>query len=414
VSNRIGFGIALAVLGLAGSAASFAQDAAACPDKKFSKKIEKTMSAVEKAFTAKQWDEVLAKVAEAEGTDTGAEKTAFDKYWFNEFKGRAYLTKQQYKDAAPLLEASLNSPCMPDADKPSRYLLVVRLANEVKDFPKVIEVGNKAMALPGYDPSIASYVGNAYYATGDNANTRKIMTDVIAKEEAAGKKSEEYSYRILQSACIKMKDNPCIVDQLEKLVINYPKPEFWQDLTSLLMAQTKNNAQLVNIWRLAENNSVLSEAPEYLEYAQLAIGQGLPGEAQTVLEKGAAKGVFTDARSKQDSTTVLNEAKAAVALDKTTLAKQDASARAKPTGESDVKLGAAYLSYGDPAKAIEAIQRGLSKGGVKNTDDAGLLLGIAFLRSGNKPEADKAFDTVSQDPTMKRVAQLWKHSQVSP
>ena len=70
----------------------------------------------------------------------------------------------------------------------------------------------------------------------------------------------------------------------------------------------------------------------------------------------------------------------AVTLDKSTLDKQDASARAKPTGDSDVKLGAAYLSYGENDKAIEAIKRGIGKGGVKNPDEAGLLLGIAYLR----------------------------------
>jgi Flp pilus assembly protein TadD len=58
-------------------------------------------------------------------------------------------------------------------------------------------------------------------------------------------------------------------------------------------------------------------------------------------------------------------------------------------------------------KAIEALQRGLSKGGVKNPDDAGLLLGIAQLRAGNKPEAAKAFQTVTKDPTMARIAKLW-------
>jgi hypothetical protein len=94
-------------------------------------------------------------------------------------------------------------------------------------------------------------------------------------------------------------------------------------------------------------------------------------------------------------------------LDKSTLEKQDAAARAKPTGDSDVKLGAAYLSYNDIPKAIEALQRGIGKGGVKNPDEAGLLLGIAYLRSGNKPEAKKAFETVTQDPTMTRIAKLW-------
>jgi hypothetical protein len=36
-----------------------------------------------------------------------------------------------------------------------------------------------------------------------------------------------------------------------------------------------------------------------------------------------------------------------------------------------------------------------------------LLLGIAQLRAGNKPEAAKAFQTVTKDPTMARIAKLW-------
>ena len=94
-------------------------------------------------------------------------------------------------------------------------------------------------------------------------------------------------------------------------------------------------------------------------------------------------------------------------LDKSTLDKQDASARVKPTGEADVKLGAAYLSYGMNEKAIEALQRGIGKGSVKNPDEAGMLLGIANLRIGNKEEALKAFQTVSKNPIMVRIAKLW-------
>ena len=173
------------------------------------------------------------------------------------------------------------------------------------------------------------------------------------------------------------------------------------------MATTKNNNQLLNMWRLADGVNVLSDPAEYLEMAQLAIGQGLPGEAQTVLEKGVQKGVFTSARQKEQSTQMLAEAKQAVALDKSTLEKQDVAARAKPTGDNDVKLGAAYLSYGQTDKAIEALNRGIAKGGVKNPDEAAILLGIAHLRAGNKPEAAKAFSTANKDATMTRIAKLW-------
>ena len=402
MSKRISLGIVVGVFGIFGSSAVFAQDA--CSGQKISKKVDKPIGAAEKAFQAKNWDEVIAKVAEAEAM-TDVTMTDFDKYWLHEFRGRAMLQKQNYPEAMKDLEASAANPCMPPADLPSRQKILIQLAYQTKAYPKVIDIGNKVLAAGG-DPEIGTYVGNAYYATEDYENSRKIMKDVVEKQEAAGKKVDDLTYRILQGSCIKLKDNPCTIDMLERLVIHYPKPEYWQDLLGLMLAQTKNNVQLLNIWRVADGSEALTEPAEYTEYAQLAIGQGLPGEAQAVLDRGFQKGVFAKT-GKESANQLLNEAKNAVTLDKSTLDKQDASAKAKPTGDNDVKLGAAYLSYGLNEKAIEALQRGIGKGGVKNADDANLLLGMAYLRVGNKPEAAKAFANVKNDPIYARVARLW-------
>jgi len=385
-------------------AAAAADPNDACAPRKITKKVDKPMAAAEKAFNAKQWDEVLTNVAEAEAVPV--EKSIWDQYWIHEFRGRAYLSQEKYAESAKELEVALSSPCMDAADKPARTKMLLQIAYRLKEYPKVIELGNKYLeANP--DPEIGTFVGNAYYATDDFPNTRRVMADVVAKQEAGSKPPEELTYRILQGACIKLKDNACVTDQLEKLVIHYPKPQYWQDLMSLLMAQTKNNNQLLNMWRLADGANVLQDPAEFMEMAQLAIGQGLPGESQAVLEKGFQKGVFTTARQKEQANQLMAESKQAVALDKSTLDKQDAAARAKPTGDNDVKLGAAYLSYGELPKAVEALERGITKGGVKNPDDAALLLGIAQLRAGNKAEAAKAFGTVNKDATMTRIAKLW-------
>ncbi len=407
MSKRIGFGIVVGVMGLLGSTAVLAQEPG-CPGQKITKKVDKPIGAAEKAYQGKQWDEVIAKVAEAEALDIP--KSDFDKYWMNEFRGRAYLSKQQYPEAFADLEASYNSICMVEAEKPARAKLLVQLAYQTKNYPKVVEIGNKAIAST-YDAELASYVGNAYYATDDFPNTKTVMTKVIETQEGAGAKPEEITYRILQGACIKTKDNACIVDMLEKLVTHYPKPDYWQDLVSLMLGQTKNNVQLLNIWRVADGKDVLVDPAEYTEFAQLAISQGLPGEAQAALDKGFQKGVFAKT-GKESATTLLNEAKQAAALDKTSLDKQDASAKAKPTGDNDVKLGAAYISYAQYDKAIEVLKRGIAKGGVKNPDEANILLGIAYLRAGNKAEAATAFTAVNQDPTYARVARLWKLSTI--
>jgi tetratricopeptide (TPR) repeat protein len=333
------------------------------------------------------------------------EKSEYDKFWIHELQGVANANLKQYPDAIRELEAAFNSPCMPDAERPGRLKLLMQLSYQSKDYPKAIEFGKKS--LEGGDLESGIYVGNAYYIQDDFENTRVTMREVINKLEASGKTPDENSYRILQSACLQLKDNDCVVEQIEKLVRHHPTPKYWVDMTDALLRASKSDKELINVLRLADGMDALKLGAQYVELAQLAMAQGLPGEAQSIIEKGQQKGVFTEARDKERATRVLADAKTAVANDKGTLDKQDVSARAKPTGESDVKLGAAYLSYGQNDKAIEALQRGLSKGGVKDTDEAGLLLGIAYLRSNNKAEADKAFQSVNKNPMMTRIAKLW-------
>jgi len=403
VRNRLNLTVAIAAVGLLGMASgAVAQDA--CTGRpKLGKKVEKPLGVSQKARDTKDWATMLEKAKEADAVPD--EKSEFDKFWIHELEGVAYANLKQYPEAVKELDASYNSVCMPEEQKAQRISLLMKLSYQSKDYPKAIEYGKKAWANGDTEDGI--YLGNAYYIQNDFENTRTVMRDVIKKLEASGKTPDEPSYRILQSACLQLKDNECIVEQIDKLVAHYPKPKYWTDLIDSLLRASKSDRELINILRLADGVGSMGVGSQYIEMAQLAMSQGLPGEAQAILEKGAQKGAFTEARDKDHSSRLLAEAKQAVTLDKSTLDKQDASAKAKPTGDSDVKLGAAYLSYGENDKAIEAIQRGVGKGGVKNPDEAGLLLGIAYMRANNKAEAAKAFQTVNKDPGMARIAKYW-------
>jgi len=347
---------------------------------------------------------MLDKVAEAEAVPVT--RSLYEEFWIHEFRGIAKANLKDYPESLKDLEAALNSPCMADEDKQPRMKLITQVAYQIKDYPKAIDFGKRVYESGG-DPEMGIYVGNAYYIQNDYENAAKILKDVAAKQAAAGKNADEQTLRIIQSACYNLKDNDCVAEQMEQLVVHFPKPSYWQDLTNSLMRVSKNDKELLNILRLADGVDVMSESAQFTEMAQLAMAQGLPGEAQAILEKGTAKDAYKDARQKALATRLLGEAKTAVELDKSTLPKQDAAARAKPTGDSDVKLGGAYLSYGENDKAVEAFQRGIAKGGVKNPDEAGLLLGIALLRANKKAEAAAAFSTVNKDPSMTRIAKFW-------
>jgi len=391
-----------------------AQGAACTGGGKISKQIAKPMAAAQEAMKAKRWQEVLTRTKEAEGT-AGA-KSQFDLYWMAEFRGYAYHNLRQTADAARELETGLNSPCMPESGKVERYKALVGLYTSLRNYPKVIDYGNRALKL-NRDPDTYVAVAQAYYQSGNNKDAVRVMNELMAMFEQSGQRPKEQQLLLVQAACSKVNDNNCVSRVFEKLVQNYPKPEYWQNLMVALKQTDTNDLQNLNVMRLAAHVKVLKKPDDYKEFAQLALEEKLAGEAQAILEQGFTSKVFVDERAVSVNTRLLEAAKKQAAVEKAALAKNEAAAKAAKTGDEEVKVGAQYLGFGDNAKAIENLPRGIAKGSIgqggtpeaqaQRADEASILLGIAYLRSGNKAEAAKAFRSVKRDPTMTRIAKLW-------
>ena len=94
--------------------------------------------------------------------------------------------------------------------------------------------------------------------------------------------------------------------------------------------------------------------------------------------------------------------------DRASLPRLAKEAAAQKTGQAEVRLGQAYLSYGQAADAVGAIERGVAKGGVRNADEASLYLGIAKLKAGDMAGASAALDAVKGDAFLQRLARYWK------
>ena len=407
--------IATAALGFFGgglTSPAAAQSAGCTGGGKISKQIAKPMAAAQEAMKAKRWQDVLAKTREAESTP-GA-KTQTDLYWMSEFRGYAYHSLKQDSEAVRELEAGLNSPCMPEAKKLERYKSILGIYSALRNYPKVIDYGNRALKV-SKDPDLQVAVAQAYYQSGNNKDAVRVMNEMLAGLEGSGRVPKEQQLLLVQAACSKAGNNACVAQVFEKLVVHYPKPEYWQNLMVAINKTDTDDVQKLNVMRLAVYVNVLNQGEQYKEMAQLALENKLAGEAQSVLEQGFTKNVFTEQRLKDVNTRLLAAAKKEAAADKAALPQNEAAARTAATGDADVKVGAQYLGFGDAAKATEALQRGIKKGSLakgdpmqkQRTDEASMLLGIAYLRNNNKSEAAKAFKAVKEDPTMVRIAKLW-------
>jgi tetratricopeptide (TPR) repeat protein len=412
---RSGSGIAAAAIGLLalGSiSTAFAQGATCTGGGKISKQIAKPMAAAQDAMKTRKWQEVLAKTREAEGI-AGA-KTQTDLYWMSEFRGYAYYELKQPAEAARELEGALNNPCMPEAKKAERLRTLVGIYSSLRNFPKAIDFGNRALKI-SKDPETQVAVAQAYYQSGNNKEAARVMNELLATIEAKGQVPKEQQLLLIQSACSRAGDNACVAKVFEKLVSNYPKPDYWSQLLTSLRKLDTDDIQKLNVMRLSTQVNVMKDPEEFKEMAQLALEDKLAAEAQSVLETGFSRKIFVDERIVSVNTRLLAAAKKEADADKTTLAKREADARAAATGDAAVKVGAQYLGYGDAVKAADLLQKGIAKGGIakgdpkekQRVDEASILLGIAHLRNNNKAEAAKAFRSVKQDPTMVRIAKLW-------
>ena len=410
VSIRSGLVIAVATLGILGAGwATPAAAQGACAGQKISKQIAKPMKAAMEAQTARKWNEVLAKVKEAEAVP--GPKSAFDQYYMAEIRGYAYHNLRQDGEAARELELGLNSPCMPEAKKLDRYKNLVGLYAGLRNYQKVIDYSSRALKL-SRDPDMQVALAQAYYQSGNNRDAARVMNELLDQN---GVKPKEQQLVLVVNACKNASDNNCVSRAYEKLVTYYPKPEYWSNLMQAIRQTQLNDLQMLNFMRLGVHVKVLKRPDQFKEMAQLALEEKLSCEAESVLEQGFAKKVFVEQRDIDVNKRLLAAAQKQLAVEKAALAQNEAAAKSAATGDGLVKVGAQYLACGDAAKAIPLLQAGIAKGGLakgepkeaERVDEANMLLGIAHLKANNKAEAAKAFRAVKRDPTMVRIAKLW-------
>jgi tetratricopeptide (TPR) repeat protein len=390
---------------LAGHGVALSKDKEPAPPKppSLSKPLVKPLTASQAASKAEKWAECLASAREA---DALPNKTPYDTYVVNEMIGLCAIRSGDNAAAAQAFEALLGSEFV-DAQRKSSYLrILMQLNYQAKNYPKAIEFGNRAIREGSANDELRLLTAQAYYLQPDYKGAISFIEGWVAETEKAGGTPTDNTVGLFLSSCIKLEDDACMMRALTKQAAYHPKDETWSNLVMLLL-RNANNDGILEVYRLASEVGGMRRGEDYLEMAQLATDKGLPGEAQAALEAAIAKKNFNDPKSLETATRMLATAKTQASTDKAGLAQQVKGAAAGKNGQVDVRMGQALLSYGMHQEALDAIQRGIAKGNVRNMAEAQLALGHTYLRLGKKDEAIKAFSAVQGDELMTRLGNLW-------
>jgi tetratricopeptide (TPR) repeat protein len=348
--------------------------------------------------------EALAKVREA---DAVGGKTASEQLTIDRMKAAAAQRAGDMGTAIAALESIHGKASGAEAGQVAEQLASAYA--QQRNNAKASEWLNKAIASGNNGASIKQLQSYLQSTSGDYGAIARDAGAAVSGAEQAGRRPEEGDLLRLADAQQRTGNMNGYVVSLEKLLLNYPKKDYWNAYLSRLPRKPGFADRFaLDVLRLKLASGTMTKTEDFMEMAQLSMQAGLPSEALRVAEQGYKSGVMgTGAeagrhqRLRDLATKEQGEAKAK-------LAGQATEAEGFKEGDGLVKVGVAYVALGEADKGIELIQKGIAKGNLKRPEDAKLRLGLAQLQSPKTKAAGvQTLRTVKGTDGSSEIARLW-------
>ena len=359
--------------------------------------LGKPLQAAQELIKAKKFSEALDKLHEADGI---AGRSSYENQVLEQLRFVASLNGGQAAGAAKAFDALAATGRLAAPDQQRYELAVAGAFYQVKDYAAAAGWAKRYQADGGTDPQVETLVLQSLYQGGDYAGVIKLLS--------LDAHLSETQLQILGSSYLKLNDGANYAAVLLKLAEAYPKEEYWADLIHRTVTRQGFADRLgLDVGRLELVLGRFKNADQYVEQAELALQAGLPAEAKDVLSQGFAKGLLGSGPEGERHRRLLDAATKGAANDQGNLAKEEAAALAAKDGNALVAVGGSYFASGQAAKAVQVIQQGIERGGLKRVDDARLHLGLALIKAGDKSHAAEALRQVGGADGAADLARLW-------
>ena len=391
---------------LAAGLGLFSHASLAADKAQISRVIAKEMTAAQKALQASQWQEALKNLDAAEQKSP---LTAFDKKTIFDFKGFANVRLNRLKEAEANYEQALATGQYTAEESAKTTRMLFRLSAGNQQYAKALDYGKQVTEAGGANADDLAVMSQIYFLQKDCKNSAIWADKAIAASRRALETPKENLFQFKLQCASDAADNGAMAAALVDLIKLTNKTNYWNTLLRVERQDERDDHNLLMIYRVMYDTNAMDKGSDYMEMAQLLGDAALPGEAQMVVEKGVAAGLFNDAKDKDRAARLSGALKARADVDKKGQAQFDAEATKNPAGELDVKTGEVYFGAGDYQNAVTAISRGLQKGNIKHLDEAYVYLGRSQAALKNIAEAKRAFSGLKTVPNISpRILKLWE------
>ena len=365
--------------------------------------VGKPLQAAAALVKQRKGREALAEVAKAEAVPN---RTSYENQIIAQMRAAAASSAGDADTSIRANEALLESGRVSGRDAATLIQSVAVAHYNKKDYAKAAQWTQRYFKEGGNDPQMRTVLLQSYYLGNDCTNVNRMIGS--AADADSTKRVSEEELQILANCYLRQKDTLGYVTAIEKLVVHYPKKEYWTDLLSRVQKKPGFSDRLgVNVYRLRLATGNITGANDYMEMAQLAVQAGVPAEAKTIIEKGYSVGALGKGDQAERHKRLQSLVEKTLAESLKNRAQGEKDALAAKDGNDLVRIGLNYVYEGNAAKGIALIEQGIKKGGLKRPEDAKLRLGEAQIYAGNKQRGVQTLRDVKGNDGTADLARLW-------
>ena len=340
--------------------------------------------------------------------DATSKKSKLNRYELaNVYNTYAYLryAVEDYDGALNYYQKVIDQrPEIPLALEINTLYTVAQLYFLQENWKKGIDALNTWMSVTD-TPSTNAYVllANGYFQLKDYDKSLSNIQIAIDREEAAGKVPKEQWYNLARFIHFDRDNFRAALDILEILIMYYPKKQYWVQ-ASHLYGEEKDEARQLAMLEATYEQNLLDRSQDIVLLSQLYLQAEVPFPAARAMEKGLADDIVEKESKNYELAGVAWRQAQEVTK---SLPMLEAAASKSEKGELYARLGNVYLDVDKNKEAVEALKRGLDRGGVKRPDQARLALGMAYFNLGDFNAARRAFREARKDKRARSYADQW-------
>ena len=318
--------------------------------------------------------------------------------------GFIYYNMEDIPNAIKTYEKMVSIPSLePQMAKQTIYTLA-QLYTMEENYQKALQTLDRWFALetnPAPEPFILK-AQNLYQLARYKEMIEPVQNAMrVARERDKPVKEDWY---VLLNFAYFQDENYREVRDIQKILLeNWPKARYWFSLAGAYTELGEDN-NLIAAYGAAHDQGMLEKESELVTMAQLYMQAEVPYKAAQLLEKEMEAGrVSKNAKNYR----LLSQAWMLSMEDERAVPALLEAAKLSDDGELDVRLGNTYLNLGKYQDCIDAVQAGLRKGGLKNTDNAQISLGMCLYNERRYQAAIEAFREAGKTPRSRKVSQQW-------